>query len=180
MSDTRGRRKVLTSTTLRKVLTSTTMRRNYLEARRIPCRRFNGFTPAGCPRIYCTNSNEKGLYPRFKCRADETGVKRRVPFEVVARDLRRGASAAQAAPHAQPLLLLQDEAEEPWQDELHEVLAEARVEHYFERAFSVRDDLGVALFREVLQKGDDIASRFNMKKLNRGRFVQSIGVARAV
>ena len=99
------------------------MRRNYLEARRIPCRRFNGFTPAGCPRIYCTNSNEKGLYPRFKCRADETGVKRRVLFEIVARDLRRGASAAQAAPHAQPLLLLQEEAEESWQDKLHRVLA---------------------------------------------------------
>ena len=150
------------------------------EARRIPCRHFNGVTPAGCPRIYCTNSNEKGLYPRFKCRADETGVKRRVLFEIVARDLRRGASAAQAAPHAQPLLLLQDEAEESWQDKLHRVLAEARVEHYFERAFSVRYGLGVALFREVLQKGDDIASRFNMKKLDRGRFVQSIAVARAV
>ena len=60
------------------------------------------------------------------------------------------------------------------------MLAEARVEHYFERAFSVRDGLGVALFREVLQKGDDLASRFNMKKLDRGRFVQSIAVARAV
>ena len=66
-------------------------------------------------------------------------MKRRVPFEIVARDLRRGASDAQAAPHAQPLLLLQDEAEESWQDKLHRVLAEARVEHYFERALQRGD-----------------------------------------
>ena len=97
------------------------------------------------------------------CRADETGVKRRVLFEIVARDLRRGASAAKAAPHAQPLLLLQDGAEESWQDKLHRVLAESRVEHYFERACSVCDDLGVAFFREVIQNGDDIASRLSWR-----------------
>ena len=84
------------------------------EAQKILCRHFNGVIPAGCPRIDCTNSNEEGFYPQFKCSADETGVQRRVLFEIVARDLRRGASAAKAAPHAQPLLLLQDGAEESW------------------------------------------------------------------
>ena len=150
-------------------------------ARRITCRHFNGFIPAGCPRIYCTNSDEKGFYPQFKCRADGTGVRRRVLFETVERDLRRGASAAgTAASQSQPALPLREQADGSWQDRLHQLMAEARTEHYFERACSVCDDLGVAFFGEVLLNGDDIASRLKMKKLERDRFVQSIAAVRAV
>ena len=78
------------------------------------------------------------------------------------------------------MLPLQDQADGSWQDKLHRLLAEARVEHYFERACSVCDDLGVAFFSELLQNGDDIASRLRMKKLKRERFVQSIAATLAV
>ena len=104
----------------------------------------------------------------------------RVLFENIHRDLRRGAAAAATAPQSGPLLPLQGEADGSWQERLRRVLVEARAGHYFERACSVCDDLGVAFFREVLQNGDDIASRSRMKKLERERFVQSVAATRSV
>ena len=43
--------------------------------------------PAGCPRIYVTNSSEHDFYPKMSVR-DETGVKRRQIFVEVVSDLR--------------------------------------------------------------------------------------------
>ena len=58
---------------------------------------------------------------------------------------------------SQPLLPLQDESDGSWQERLRRVLVEARAGHYFERACSVCDDLGVAFFGECVQNEDDIA-----------------------
>ena len=52
--------------------------------------------------------------------------------------------------------------------------------HYFERACSVCDDLGVAFFGEVVQNADDIADRLRMKKLECDRFLRAIAAARGV
>ena len=58
------------------------------ETRRISCRYINATIPAGCPRIYVTNSSEHEFYPKMTSR-DATGVKRRQIFVEVARDVRR-------------------------------------------------------------------------------------------
>ena len=79
---------------------------------------------------------------------------------------------------SQPLLPLQDESDGSWQERLRRVLVEARAGHYFERACSVCDDLGVAFFGEVAQNADDIADRLKMKKLEYDRFLRAIAAAR--
>ena len=79
---------------------------------------------------------------------------------------------------SQPLLPLQDESDGSWQERLRRVLVEARAGHYFERACSVCDDLGVAFFGEVVQNADDIADRLKMKKLECDRFLRAIAAAR--
>ena len=79
---------------------------------------------------------------------------------------------------SQPLLPLQDESDGSWQERLRRVLVEARAGHYFERACSVCDDLGVAVFG-VAQNADDIADRLKMK-LECDRFLRAIAAARGV
>ena len=74
----------------------------------------------------------------------------------------------------------QDESDGSWQERLRRVLVEARAGHYFERACSVCDDLGVAFFGEVVQNADDIADRLRMKKLECDRFLRAIAAARGV
>ena len=107
-------------------------------------------------------------------------MERRVLFENIHRDLRRGAAAAAATPQSQPLLPLQDEADGSWQERLRRGLVEARAGHYFERACSVCDDLGVEFFGEVVQNADDIADRFKMKKPECDRFLRASAAARGV
>ena len=107
-------------------------------------------------------------------------MKRRVLFENIHRDLRRGAAAAATAPQSGPLLPLQGEADGSWQERLRRVLVEARAGHYFERACSVCDDLGVAFFAEVVQNADEIADRLKMKKLECDRFLRAMAAARSV
>ena len=80
---------------------------------------------------------------------------------------------------SQPLLPLQDESDGSWQERLRRVLVEARAGHYFERACSVCDDLGVAFFG-VAQNADDIADRLKMKKLECDRSLRVIAAARGV
>ena len=93
----------------------------------------------------------------------------RVLFENIHRDLRRGAAAA-AAPQIATLVAATG----------CRILVEARAGHYFERACSVCDDLGVAFFGEVVQKEDGIADRLKMKKLEYDRFLRAIAAARGV
>ena len=68
----------------------------------------------------------------------------------------------------------------PPQERLRRVLVEARAGHYFERACSVCDDLGVAFFEEVVQSADEIADRLKMKKLECDRFLRAMAAARSV
>ena len=81
---------------------------------------------------------------------------------------------------SQPLLPLQDETDGSWQERLHRVLVEARAGHYFERACSVCDDLGVAFFGEAVQSADDITDRLKMKELECDRSLRVIAAARGV
>ena len=59
------------------------------KSRRVKCRHFNGSLPRGCPRIFCTNSDQDSFYPRMKSKEDRTGVLRRQLFQVVTRDLKK-------------------------------------------------------------------------------------------
>ena len=60
-----------------------------VKSRRIKCRHINGSLPKGCPRIFCTNSEFDGFYPKMKNKQDRTGVFRRQLFQVVVRDLKK-------------------------------------------------------------------------------------------
>ena len=144
------------------------------QGRRISCRHFNGTIPKGCPRIFCTNSDMDSFYPKFKSKHDRTGVLRRQLFQVVAFDIRLpdGATASQAL--AAPAPALPVRAESTWQQLLGKTCSEAHVPHCSAQACAAAQNLGVAIWDEVVEVGDQIAQMASMKVLQRRRFLSQL------
>jgi len=79
--------------------------------RRIKCRHFNASIPAGCRRIFCTNSEKEDFYPGMS-RFDRTGVFRRQMFQSVPRDIRK--TAKKAAHRAAKKATSDEDEEDPF------------------------------------------------------------------
>ena len=132
--------------------------------RRIKCRHFNGTIPAGCPRIFCTNSSLDNFYPDMPDKQDRTGVMRRQLFVVVGKSVIKSAAA--------PSMPIAARTTEPgvWTEALARALDEAALGHHREKATQVCKDLEVAFLDEILEFADDVANACGMGTLASRRF----------
>ena len=141
------------------------------KTRRIKCRHFNGTIPAGCPRIFCTNSSMESFYPKMEEQHDRTGVFRRQLFQLVQADVRVTKRPASGATAAQPDT---KSAAPDWRLYLGSVCDAALLQHCHTALESVAEELGVALVSEVIEVADDMAKRAGLKPLERRRFLASL------
>eukprot|EP00972_Heterocapsa_arctica_P116304 16452354-Heterocapsa_arctica.AAC.1 len=125
-------------------------------ARSIACRYFNASLPGGCPRIFITNDEENEFLPSMNKR-DGSGVKRRMLFQEVERDIRSqpgsGSSGSQVtaavATSGEPSHGLH--APEPLRITLTRLLVAAHLREFEAGVFTWCDSLGVAVMSEVTE-----------------------------
>jgi hypothetical protein len=148
------------------------------KARRVKCRHFNGTIPEGCPRIFSTNSDMEGYYPKMKNKHDRTGIMRRQLFQTVRRDVRlcARASGLQSNPTVAALPAMSAGPAADWHAFLACVCQKAAVSHLTVAVCDAALELGVAFCDELADVGDDIASEVCMKPLERIRFLCNLRV----
>ena len=141
------------------------------KTRRIRCRHYNGTIPAGCPRIYCTNSPLADFYPTMPNKMDRHGVMRRQLFVNLKKSLIKSRSGSSAATASAADL-------GPWKEVLVRACEEASLTQYTAKATEICNDLGVAFAREIVEVADDVAAGCGMKGLESRRF-KSVMIAKS-
>ena len=108
-------------------------------------------------------------------RNDETGVMRRQFFQAVIRDVRIqvGSTAAQQ-PVRQPTLPLVQSQDSNWRQRLQQSCEEALVGQHGPRLCSAAEQLGVALWSEVLEVAGEMANLVGLRPLERRRLLAAL------
>ena len=138
--------------------------------RRVRCRHLNASIPAGCRRIFCTNSAQEDFYPKMANQHDRTGVLRRQLFQTVSSDTRLAFLRKTASTKDKPEL-----ARSKWRQFLDKVCEKAAVMHCVDSLVAAATEMGVGLETEVVQFARDLAKAAGLKRLETLRFFGGSG-----